>query len=839
MLRATAARPADRFPSAQELAEELRRFQTGQLTQSHRYTPRELLAHFVERHRAAVRIASVALVALVALAALGTWRITRARDRAEASEERALTELDRARGATARALAHEPTHRLEAVIQGVLAVGAARARGATPAPAAVQGLLTALTAGPAAVELPAAGGAARIAIPRDERFVVVSGADGVIQRYALSPPRLLDRHTVDLDDVWNLALSADEAWLGVHGQGDHAVLIHLATGRRVATGVHDAVIPAGAWLGEHFVTATFDGTAIEWDRTGAAVRRQTLGGAATVATASLDGQVVAIGDAAGGLLLWSATAERRAQLATSAVTAISVDHRGRALVAYRGGELWRVPIDPEDRAAAERLYVDPARTLLRVWVSRSGRWAALSNDADVVVVLDLDGALPPRSFTGWYTEYARPFTASEDAIMLAEPGGLIRVWDLVTGHERTRFAGAQVRPDAIVVLRDDRFVVVDRRVVYVVDGRHGVATGALAPCPGEVVTGAWSPDGAWLYVACGSGLVRRFTAGGEVARELRLDAPPTAFAAGVGLAVVGTADGAVTLLDVDADRERAAGAHDGLVAAAVIAGAGAGATACTGGHDGVVRCVDRQGQPRWERRLDGGVRGAAAAPDGAALAVVVAPGAVDGVAAAGTLVVLAVATGDVLATAPIALAGAGDAVAWPVADRVVVAGFRQTALVRADGTPVATIAGRAAAPGHLAASAAGVVLAGRAGRVLRYDLDGGARTDVAVHVGALTWADLDAAGASVTAGVDGAIVGTGADGEVVHRLDAGLAATWVAVAPDGARLASGFVDGAVRLDPLTAAQILDRACGVLAVFASLDRAAGYCPAGSATIHGPR
>jgi WD40 repeat protein len=55
------ADPAKRYPSARELAEDLRRFQGGRLVATHRYSSWELVKRWVRRHRAAV-IATTALV---------------------------------------------------------------------------------------------------------------------------------------------------------------------------------------------------------------------------------------------------------------------------------------------------------------------------------------------------------------------------------------------------------------------------------------------------------------------------------------------------------------------------------------------------------------------------------------------------------------------------------------------------------------------------------------------------------------------------------------------------------------------------------------------------------
>jgi serine/threonine protein kinase len=94
--KALAPSPRDRYPSARELAADLRRFQTGQLVSAHRYSPRDLLRRFVERHRAALLVAAVLTAALIAAVAGGFVAVRRQARVAEA-------ERDRARAAARRA----------------------------------------------------------------------------------------------------------------------------------------------------------------------------------------------------------------------------------------------------------------------------------------------------------------------------------------------------------------------------------------------------------------------------------------------------------------------------------------------------------------------------------------------------------------------------------------------------------------------------------------------------------------------------------------------------------------------------------------------------------------
>ncbi len=100
--RAMARDPAD-LPTAQALADDLKRFQTGKLVSAHAYSFGELMRRFVARNRVAV--ATVA-IALVVLAGFGTFAISRViRERDVARRERSRADAERARAEQQRASA--------------------------------------------------------------------------------------------------------------------------------------------------------------------------------------------------------------------------------------------------------------------------------------------------------------------------------------------------------------------------------------------------------------------------------------------------------------------------------------------------------------------------------------------------------------------------------------------------------------------------------------------------------------------------------------------------------------------------------------------------------------
>jgi WD40 repeat protein len=86
--------PRDRYATAGELAEDLRRHQSGQQVRAHAYTAGQILARWVRRHRYVVLVAALSAVAMTGLSAFGVKRIVRERDVAVAAEERASDRAD-------------------------------------------------------------------------------------------------------------------------------------------------------------------------------------------------------------------------------------------------------------------------------------------------------------------------------------------------------------------------------------------------------------------------------------------------------------------------------------------------------------------------------------------------------------------------------------------------------------------------------------------------------------------------------------------------------------------------------------------------------------------------
>ncbi|MGE0546119.1 MAG: tetratricopeptide repeat protein [Kofleriaceae bacterium] len=76
-----------RYGTAKEVADDLRRFTTGQLVGAHRYTTRQLIRRWIRAHRGVVALAAGSLLVLAVVVALGLTRIVEEQHRAEKNRE--------------------------------------------------------------------------------------------------------------------------------------------------------------------------------------------------------------------------------------------------------------------------------------------------------------------------------------------------------------------------------------------------------------------------------------------------------------------------------------------------------------------------------------------------------------------------------------------------------------------------------------------------------------------------------------------------------------------------------------------------------------------------------
>jgi len=94
--RALAVAPRDRYPDASALAEDLTAYLAGRRVRAHAYTPRELVSHWMRRHRTLIRVSAVSLAVLMLGGAFSLWRVIQEKRRAEALRVVAETRRDAA-----------------------------------------------------------------------------------------------------------------------------------------------------------------------------------------------------------------------------------------------------------------------------------------------------------------------------------------------------------------------------------------------------------------------------------------------------------------------------------------------------------------------------------------------------------------------------------------------------------------------------------------------------------------------------------------------------------------------------------------------------------------------
>ncbi|HEY0253643.1 MAG TPA: serine/threonine-protein kinase, partial [Kofleriaceae bacterium] len=114
--KAMARGPQYRFQNAGEMADELRRFQTGQLVASHRYTLGELVRRWIKRYRAPIAVGAVAVATLIVVGIVSISKILSETERADREAAVARARADRGTVEHARGLLEtDPTAALAAL----------------------------------------------------------------------------------------------------------------------------------------------------------------------------------------------------------------------------------------------------------------------------------------------------------------------------------------------------------------------------------------------------------------------------------------------------------------------------------------------------------------------------------------------------------------------------------------------------------------------------------------------------------------------------------------------------------------------------------------------------
>jgi WD40 repeat protein len=612
--RAMAPVAADRYPTAQGLAEDLRRFQAGQLVRAHHYTPWELGLRWVRRHRALV---VTALASLTALGMFGVYSVRRiAAERDEATRQRGIAV--RARALAERRLGDglEELGR-QALVSGDAARALPLLAGSWTGRAEGPPTLRFLTAraldaygGLLGVAPAQRGGVLWAALTPDGALLVSAGFGNALQAWDVAAHRprwtregaLLGRLSPDGRRVVGVGAGGAVA---VYATADGAPLARLSLGSNEPSQTAD-------WSsdGTHFAVGDRGGTLGLWRASPpwtAALRPAAHAGQIRDLRFSPDGRRLATTGDDGRVLVWD--------VATMAAPTALVAHQGHvnslawasadtlvsggddgAVIAWDlatarplrtlagGAEVYRVAVDPSGSLVAAAV-VDPA---VPVWNLRTGeRIASLGGH---------HGSANDAVFAG-------------TQLVTADEAGVLRTWDAARGEldlvlpaDRTIFS----------VTARDRWLVLagEASTVRLVSTASTHTLRRLVGHRARVRGVAFAPDGGTLYTASNDGTARAWNLATAATRFAvgAADPQPEAPAAPGTTVPPPNAHGVRAVTLSPDGRTLATAAEDGAVA--LWSAATGVALGALDGHRGRVRDVafTRDGATAFTHGLDGTAR---------------------------------------------------------------------------------------------------------------------------------------------------------------------------------------------------------------------------------------
>jgi WD40 repeat protein len=496
VFRAMDREPARRYPTARELAEDLRHFQTGQLVGSHRYTAWERIRRFTRQYRAALLVGGLALLFLMAMAAKTHYHVSHARDVAEQEKD------------LAQQAQREATERADR-----LTLIDARNH-VTQSPELVYKTLDSLSANFAQ------WGAIR-----------TLAADALAQGVVVP----LRGHEVD-KPLNHASLSPDGRWLASTSDDRTVRLWDLLSGKSRVVETYGDETWANLFSpdGRYLVSSGKEGTLRIWEK--ATGHSRTLQGhlyPVHLAAFSPDGSQLFSGDFGGRLWRWDVATGTGQLLGAHppSLIALEVLADERRLVSLSRDNtlrLWNL----ED-ATSQVLFSYPAALTYMSYSERTGALAVSTDDGKVLLWSSLPGR--PRVLEG-ASGPLRVVRLSRDGRYLAAQSikGHVLLWDLKQGTPPRTFESTEGWGAALAFSPDNQWLAVGSR-----DGGTRlweVATGQPRLLRGATSTVSWvlfSHDGHWLISASHDGTLRMHEVEDHTARLLtRHEGPelPTASA---------------------------------------------------------------------------------------------------------------------------------------------------------------------------------------------------------------------------------------------------------------------------------------------------------------------
>ncbi|MDC0723473.1 WD40 repeat domain-containing serine/threonine protein kinase [Nannocystis bainbridge] len=583
--RAMARAPTDRYPDAAAFAEELRRFQAGQMVAAHAYSLRERARLWARSHRVAVAGLRLALAGGVALAWLGYEQArTRAEARAqtEQAEREAAAQADKAERSAFERQAVVDAQRLQASILRAQDMSEETDR----------------TDAARAIARAAAGEALRTGGP-------IAAASRALAATLMAPRVVMQYGAVDGRYVNHARWAAGGEVVLTLVEGRTLRLWDAGSGQRLVEleGVAGADVAADGAL----VTAGEDGLVRRDVRSGAITAR--LGDEQQLIAMSPDRTRIAalaegelrVRDASTGALI--AALPQRAHAA-----AFSRDN-SRIVTGDNGyAWLWSLPDGRKlgDLPTSARMYTALA-------ISGDGeRVAVAGNDMDIYM-WDVGGAAPKlvkRAVGPTFSPQQLLFTGDGETLISVIMDGAWFAWAPEDGRMIRRVDGEVAHYGAAALSPDERWLALGAGdgTVRVWEVATGALRATLRAAYDDVMSLQFSPDGGQLLAGTAAGPTLVWELPLAVPARWRVARAPVAMdidVAGDRLAMAG--DGVVTVHRVTDGALLAAEATND-VAKLVLSGAGtllaaspAGAAELWDADTGALRCALPTTLEMWQR----------------------------------------------------------------------------------------------------------------------------------------------------------------------------------------------------------------------------------------------
>ncbi|MCC6620065.1 MAG: protein kinase [Deltaproteobacteria bacterium] len=503
--RATAAAPADRYPDAKALADDLGRFLDGRRVKAHAYSGVELLARFVRARRVPLLVALVAVFVLVGGGIVAYDAIATARERAAHSV--ATSQLDEASRALERgALGEAGALAADALTQ----IAAAR----EPTEATYQIAATARGVLGSIGELPVRerlGVVPCEPIDVHDRRVLCAEADRVVMLEG-------GRRAWQRVGRWSAAAFTDDGGMVVMLIDHELVRVDAGSGATLGARYPQRFRPPIVVAGDSVVARTTDQTNVRFDRHGWEALAESACPPDAVSALGLDAEGEHLASVCNdGTLHVAHLVDGTIETEPSGIRGLPTGPLPAAVVFVAphivllgdsNGGLYEVLLGGDE--GPRRLWLDTGITR-RILVSRDRRFALVIGDRSGPALVDL-GAWEVRARfrsehvkAGWFGPDGRLVTAGRE--LLAWDLGALGPTHVSLGSGVT---GLAMSPDGglLAVANANRLTIVDT------ESRLGIASWTWPR--GIVKVLSFRPDGSLIAQGLGGGPIRRFAPPAEL-----------------------------------------------------------------------------------------------------------------------------------------------------------------------------------------------------------------------------------------------------------------------------------------------------------------------------------